>query len=291
MGDNTHDPADDAPAGVDPIPSLMLAIAYAAVVGLLVYSALGCGGDMCAAGGLIIMGLTLPVSLLVTQVSPKLEIPVIVVAVLVNSALIFYVARMIANRTSNLVIWGVLALVAASYLLSGCTDRLKWTEQVRLPDGRVVKLERYQEFDGPATYPYGPPTQSESGFEFRMPGTGGKVRWKDKGELATVALAIDNSVSTLLTTPRTGTSLRHFRCSSPPYLAFQYQDGNWARISLNDVPRQDRHPNLTGWGVDEVRPVIVASGRFLTTEMVESHRWHQFPWADDRPDGPRPAGI
>lgn len=117
MGDNRHDPADDVPAGVDPIPSLMLAIAYAAIIGLLVYSALGCGGDMCAAGGLFIMGLTLPVSLLVTQVPPKLEIPVIVLAVLVNSALIFYVARLIANRTSNLVIWGVLALVAAAVLV------------------------------------------------------------------------------------------------------------------------------------------------------------------------------
>ena len=205
MGDNTHDPADDAPAGVDPIPSLMLAIAYAAVVGLLVYSALGCGGDMCAAGGLIIMGLTLPVSLLVTQVSPKLEIPVIVVAVLVNSALIFYVARMIANRTSNLVIWGVLALVAAACLLSGCTDRLKWTEEVRLPDGRVVKLERYQKFDGRPAEPFGPSTESEYSFEFRMPGTGDEIRWRNKGELATVALAIDDGVPTLLTSPRTGT--------------------------------------------------------------------------------------
>jgi hypothetical protein len=117
LGGNRHDSADAAPAGVDPIPSLMLATAYAAVIGLLVYSAQNCGGDMCAAGGLIIKGLTLPVGLLVTQVPPKLVSPVIVLAVLFNSALIFYVARLIAKRTSNLVIWGVLALVAAAVLV------------------------------------------------------------------------------------------------------------------------------------------------------------------------------
>lgn len=170
----------------------------------------------------------------------------------------------------------VVALIVVAHLLEGCTDRLKWTEQVRLPDGRVVKLERYQEFDGPSAEPFGPPTESEYSFEFRMPGTGDKVRWRDKGELATVALTIDDGVPTLLTTPRTGGSLWHFRCLSPPYLAFQYQDGNWVRMRLNEVPRRIWRPNMTAWGVDELRPFIKANGRFLTPGLVESHLTYEF---------------
>jgi hypothetical protein len=104
-----------------------------------------------------------------------------------------------------------------------------------------------------------------------MPGTGDEIRWRNKGELATVALAIDDGVPTLLTSPRTGTSLRHFRCPYPPYFAFQYQDGSWVRMRLNEVPRRIWRPNMTMWGVDEIRPFIKANGRFLTPGLVEAH--------------------
>jgi hypothetical protein len=45
----------------------------------------------------------------------------------------------------------VLASMAAVLLPSfaACATSLKWTEGVKLPDGRIVTLTRYQEFRGP----------------------------------------------------------------------------------------------------------------------------------------------
>lgn len=162
------------------------------------------------------------------------------------------------------------ALVVLGLVLAGCGDRLKWTEQVRLADGQIIKLERYQEFDGPATYPFGPPTESASGFEFRMPVTGDKVRWRDKGELATVALIIDDGIPTLLTTPRTGISLLRFRCPSPPYLAFQYRDKKWVRVALRELPHKKLRPNLSSWNIRALTPAIEANDHFLSVSVVEA---------------------
>src|SRR5690349_13643280 len=49
--------------------------------------------------------------------------------------------------------------------LGACATSLKWTEDVKLPDGRIVTLARYQEFRGIREL-FQPPTESDYWLQF-----------------------------------------------------------------------------------------------------------------------------
>ena len=170
----------------------------------------------------------------------------------------------------SMVCWRrVAGMIAVVALLSGCGDRLKWTEDVRLPDGRTVTLTRVQEFNGPH-YLFEEPTPSYHRFEFRNPDTGEKVRWEDDRDLATVALSINGGVPELLTTPQFWGPFR-FRCPDPPYLAFRYVDDQWVRVPLTEMARKVVRPNMTIWNIKYVRPFIESRGRHMSADDVAAH--------------------
>ena len=170
----------------------------------------------------------------------------------------------------SMVCWRrVAGMIAVVALLSGCGDRLKWTEDVRLPDGRTVTLTRVQEFNGPH-YLFEEPTPSYHRFEFRNPDTGEKVRWEDDRDLATVALSINGGVPELLTTPQFGGPFP-YRCPDPPVVAFQFVKGTWTRVPIQDVAAKVVKPNMTNWVVGYLRPAIEAAGNRLSADFVAEH--------------------
>ena len=159
-------------------------------------------------------------------------------------------------------------LLAMTLFLSACGDPLRWREQILLPDGRIVTAVRYQEFKGPSE-PFKPPTASYYRVEFRNPDTGEKVIWENSRDLATVALSINDTRPELITTPSFGT-LR-YRCPDPPYVAFQYLDGQWVRIPLTALARKVVVPNMTIWSIDYLRPIIEAQGHRLSARDVAAN--------------------
>jgi len=161
------------------------------------------------------------------------------------------------------------AVLALTLVVAACGDRLKWTEDVLLPDGRTVTLTRYQEFKGPHPL-FEPPTASFYWFEFRNPDTGKKVRWEDDRDLATVALSVNGGVPELLTTPQFGGPTR-FRCPDPPFIAFQFVNGAWVRVPLQNVAAKVVKANMTTWNVGYLRPKIEAQGRHLSADFVAAH--------------------
>jgi hypothetical protein len=62
---------------------------------------------------------------------------------------------------------------------------------VRLPDGRVVTLKRYQKFGGPHEIGY-PSTETDYWLEFKSPVTGKIVRYDGDRNLGTVALMFEH---------------------------------------------------------------------------------------------------
>ena len=162
-------------------------------------------------------------------------------------------------------------LLAMTLFLSACSDPLRWREEILLPDGRIVTAVRYQEFKGPSE-PFKPPTASYYRVEFKNPDTGEKVIWENSRDLATVALSINDKRPELITTPSFGT-LR-YRCPDPPYVAFQYLDGQWVRIPLTALARKVVVPNMTIWSIDYLRPLIEAQG----------HRWSARDVAANMPE-------
>lgn len=152
-------------------------------------------------------------------------------------------------------------------LAAGCfgrDDSIKWTEDVRLPDGRVVTLTRYQEFKGP--HELGEtPTESDYWFEFRHPDSGETVRWQSDRHLATLALMMDGKVPVLLVKPQFGSSMERFNCPNPPYLLYRYEQGAWTAVPIAQIPVKRLRANMTV-SPDERRKQIAASGYRLSAE-------------------------
>ena len=121
--------------------------------------------------------------------------------------------------------------------------RLRWVEDVRLPDGRVLTLTRYQEFMGP--YMLGDtPTESDYWFEFKHPTTGAVVRWDGKRELATVALMMRGETPVLLVTPQFAGD-HQYNCPEPSYLLYQFENRAWQQVPLATIPVKRLRSNMT----------------------------------------------
>lgn len=158
-------------------------------------------------------------------------------------------------------------------------SRLKWTEDVLLPDGRIVTLTRYQEFKGP--HKIGDtPTQSDYWFEFKHPDTGEIVRWHYGRHLGTVALLIDQATPYLLLSPRFGSSLSEFKCPNPPYLLFKYRAGAWQRVELKEIPVRRLRSNLS-YAVREDRKQIAAQNYHRSLEQTQASEFNYRPWVMD----------
>jgi len=130
-------------------------------------------------------------------------------------------------------------------LSSACSDSasLKWTEDVRMPDGRVVTLTRYQEFKGP--YNIGDtPSVSDYWFEFKHPTNGMLVRWDGQRELSTVALMMREELPVLLVAPNFG-GFQKYNCPNPSYLLFQFEHEAWRQVPLETVPVKKLRSNMT----------------------------------------------
>jgi hypothetical protein len=159
--------------------------------------------------------------------------------------------------------------------LTGCSDRpLEWTEDVLLPDGRVVTLTRYQEFEGP--HGIGDtPTESNYWFEFKHPDTGEVVRWESDRDLATLALLLSEGTPLLLARPEFGGFDRR-NCPNPPYLLFRY-DAGWQQVDLTTIPVRRIRVNVTASPKGK-RELIRSSGNHLSVEKTQNSRHGNKPY-------------
>lgn len=169
------------------------------------------------------------------------------------------------NRIKKL----VQVLLAFMLVACGQSSELSWTEDVKLPDGRVVTLSRWVEFKGP--YAMGDtPNESKQWFEFKHPQTGQVVKWENSDELGmlnTLALWIENGNPILLSKPALGGDSRKFQCPNPPYLLYEYASGKWQIKPLAQIPRQRIRANMTTHPKMR-REEIEASKRRLSVEQT-----------------------
>jgi hypothetical protein len=165
------------------------------------------------------------------------------------------------NRRHLWLAMGAMAIAVAT----GCSAKdtpLKWIEDVRLPDGRVVTLTRYQEFKGP--HELGDtPTATDYWFEFKHPDTGQIVRWQSDRDLATLAVMMDQKMPVLLAMPNFG-GLDRLGCPNPPYLLYRYEAGAWRQVPIDQIPIKRLRVNMT-FNPKEQRVLIRSSNYRLTT--------------------------
>jgi hypothetical protein len=161
------------------------------------------------------------------------------------------------------------AVLLAGGLSSCSRNDLKWTEDVRLPDGRVVTLERYVEFKGPSQLGE-PSTESLQRLSFKHPTTGEVVRWesaREQGFLETIALWLDGERPVLLTSPAYGGDDRRLGCPNPPYLVYEYIQGAWRTRPLAQISVDRLRSNMTAHSLEN-RAAIEANSRRLTADQT-----------------------
>jgi hypothetical protein len=154
----------------------------------------------------------------------------------------------------------IIAMGALLASVSGCARSLKWTEDVRLPDGRVVTLKRYQKFGGPHEIGDSS-TETDYWLEFKSPATGKIVRYAGDRTLGTVALMFEHGTPRLLLTPMYEGLYPH-NCPDPPYLLYEFRDGHWQSVPLTLLRGRRIVPNMT-YSVSDARTEIESHGNFL----------------------------
>lgn len=180
------------------------------------------------------------------------------------------------NTKSTLLWLTVISLVV--FLVGGCkkddeqpTSSLRWTEDVRLPDGRIITLNRYQEFKGP--HEVGQPLgASNYWLEFPHPDTGKKIRWEQNTPpyLIPVALITKGPSSFLLTMPGAGMAWEEYRCPNPIFILFkQDAGGKWIKAELSELPDKKITANLT-YTPEEKRNEIKQSHHHLPVSKTEN---------------------
>jgi len=174
-------------------------------------------------------------------------------------------------------ILGIASTLVLVLVLSACDNAnspLRWIEDVRLPDGRIVTLTRYQEFKGPHEWG-GTPTVSDYWFEFKHPDTGQVVRWQSDRDLDALAMFMDGKVPMLLVRPNFG-GVERRNCPNPPYLLFRFV-GSWEQVPLEQIPVKRLRANLT-FGISGERKIIESSNFHITAEQTSNTTFQDVPF-------------
>jgi hypothetical protein len=136
--------------------------------------------------------------------------------------------------------WLLLALGALALVLTACfkDPTLRWTEDVVLPDARVVTLKREQHFDEGGFV-------AAHWFEFQHPVTRELVRWNTDGFFRLVALFLVQDVPHILVKPTFGKQLEQAGCPDPSMFIYRYEAPAWVQVPYAQSPVRVVRNNVT----------------------------------------------
>ena len=135
----------------------------------------------------------------------------------------------------------------AGFLGFGGTN---WKEEVLLHDGSKIIVTRTVERGG--RHEIGQKSAyKEQSLTFSLPVTGQRVTWEDHysedvGSANFLPMLIDISGGTtyLVVSPMGCLSYNKWGRPNPPYVVFKYQDKEWKRIALQELPAEIKTPNV-----------------------------------------------
>lgn len=142
-----------------------------------------------------------------------------------------------------------LCAVLSAISLAGCAGGIRhWQEQVILPDGRELIVERSHtlgnRFDREiAAYNSGP---SATAYTVAVPlPNGGKAVWQaEHKDMIPIAVAIEDKTAFLLATPFNCRAYAKYGRPIPPFFIFKYVSGQWERTGIEEFPKAIGEANL-----------------------------------------------
>lgn len=167
---------------------------------------------------------------------------------------------------------GLLLLLGAN--MSACGSSDSWKEEVLLHDGGKIVAERTVKHGGRHEIGQKPPYKEQS-LSFTMPGTNERIRWEDHysedvgmANFLPMVLDISSGVAYLVVSPMGCLSYNKWGRPNPPYVVFKYQNREWQRIPLQELPAEIKTTNLI-FSMPDFK-VEQSGTRFMTTEMIKT---------------------
>jgi hypothetical protein len=184
----------------------------------------------------------------------------------------FYYIRIFAQPMSSIAILRSLGPLVFSSMLAACggsfsesTNPLKWTEEVTLPDGRLLSLTREQHFSSDDLV-------GRYWFEFSHPETMKTVRWENNGFWKPVALYLEGADVVLLV--RAKFDFNSIGCPKPREVAFRFRDGMWSQVPLLSTAIKQLTVNLIDDPKDARAQIIGKSRKLDAAATIEATKIH-----------------
>ena len=126
----------------------------------------------------------------------------------------------------------------------------RWKEEVLLHDGSKIIVERSLERGGRHEIGQRSGAKNEK-LTFTMPGSNQTVSWNDKfsndigsSNFNLMMLEIHKGIAYIVVSPMGCLSYNKWGRPNPPYVVFRYQDKEWKRIPLQELPAELVTPNV-----------------------------------------------
>lgn len=136
---------------------------------------------------------------------------------------------------------GVTMVVLAP--LNGCGNTFTWQEEVKLSDGRVITVTQKRRYEGAYNGQNYGVIPREAWLNFRLPEFGDHdITWHER--LKPWILNIHDGKLYVVGWPPTRLEFDLYGQQRPPYFGFLYENGQWRRISLAEIPEAIYDTNL-----------------------------------------------
>ncbi|MBL8491184.1 MAG: hypothetical protein JNM82_10435, partial [Rhodocyclaceae bacterium] len=123
-----------------------------------------------------------------------------------------------------------------------------WKEQVILPDGREIIVERSHtlgnRFDRELSAINAPPGATAYVVTVPMP-DGRKVSWEaEHKDMIPIAVTVAGGTAYLVASPFNCRSYARLGKPVPPFIVFKYEDTQWMRSTIDNLPQEIIEANL-----------------------------------------------
>lgn len=120
-------------------------------------------------------------------------------------------------------------MLAAAPMLGGCSgNTLRWTEEVKLLDGRVITVVQKRRIDNDNI-------EREAWLTFKLPEFSDKeIVWHESLDL--LVLNVYQSKVYIVGIPGTEREFRQYGRPMPMYIGYRYESGQWVRLPFNEIP-------------------------------------------------------
>lgn len=169
----------------------------------------------------------------------------------------------------------ILILAMSNVTACGFFNTSSWKEEVLLHDGSKIIVKRSEKLGGQRKLDQGPLIEEYS-INFILPGTNKTIIWKDgptgdiqRANFDPIALHIKDNIPYLITTTYGCLAYNKWSRPNPPYVIFKFEDNEWKRIQLPELPLEFKNVNLIIDTAEITDENILVRPRLFTAEKVK----------------------